>query len=643
MRLPRPLQEPSPIKSPGHFISTTHGILSNGHSYSNDTADHNGTGHHKGFAGHNGSTNYNGVSSPVAMDKQNGSAGQNGTGHHNGVSTLVAVDEHTDRSSGVLYQVNDTPPWYLCLLLGFQHYLTMMGGVVSYPFLLAPKLCLSDDDPDRAQILSTILFVSGIGTLLQATFGVRLPVIQGSTFAHLVPILAVLSQPQWQCPSQEQLRDLPTDAPERDWKPRMCEIQGAIMVASAFEVVAGLTGLVGLLTRWITPLGITPTIALIGLSLFPEASQHAQGSWPVALGTVVLVTLFSQYLRNVRIPVLGTRHRKEPERRRRMAFFSLFPIILTIGIMWLICLILTLTDAVKRDSTVRTDTKLRAFYETPTFSFSYPFQWGMPTVSVGAVVGLLAGVLVSVVESVGDYHACARLSGAPPPPVHAINRGIFVEGLGSVLAAAWGAGCGLTSYSENIGAIGITKVASRRVIQFGAGIMLVLGMVGKVGALFVAIPEPIMGGIFIVMFSVVSAVGLSSLQFVNLNSSRNLFVLGASLFLGLCLPDWIRRHPQEIATGSEGVDQVLRVLLSTSMFVGGFVGIFLDNTIPGTAEERGLHRWTQHSSGDDSDVATGDGPSEKECYDPPGGAAICNKLPWLRFLPISPSFRPKTQ
>lgn len=79
---------------------------------------------------------------------------------------------------------------------------------------------------------------------------------------------------------------------------------------------------------------------------------------------------------------------------------------------------------------------------------------------MGAVVGLLAGVLVSVVESVGDYHACARLSKAPSPPVHAVNRGIFMEGVGSVLAAAWGAGCGLTSYSENIGAIGITKAGA---------------------------------------------------------------------------------------------------------------------------------------------------------------------------------------
>jgi len=90
--------------------------------------------------------------------------------------------------------------------------------------------------------------------------------------------------------------------------------------------------------------------------------------------------------------------------------------------------------------------------------FYFPGQWGRPTVSVAGVFGMLAGVLASMIESIGDYFACARLSGAPPPPDHAINRGIAVEGVGCLLAGAWGSGNGTTSYSENIGAIGITKV-----------------------------------------------------------------------------------------------------------------------------------------------------------------------------------------
>ena len=71
---------------------------------------------------------------------------------------------------------------------------------------------------------------------------------------------------------------------------------------------------------------------------------------------------------------------------------------------------------------------------------------------------MLAGVIASAIESIGDYFACARLSGAPPPPTHAINRGIGTEGLGCIIAGMMGSGNGTTSYSENIGAIGVTKV-----------------------------------------------------------------------------------------------------------------------------------------------------------------------------------------
>ena len=71
---------------------------------------------------------------------------------------------------------------------------------------------------------------------------------------------------------------------------------------------------------------------------------------------------------------------------------------------------------------------------------------------------MLTGLLASLIESVGDYHACARLSGAPPPPKHAMNRGIAAEGIGVFVAGAFGCGIDTTAYGENIGAIGITKV-----------------------------------------------------------------------------------------------------------------------------------------------------------------------------------------
>lgn len=79
--------------------------------------------------------------------------------------------------------------------------------------------------------------------------------------------------------------------------------------------------------------------------------------------------------------------------------------------------------------------------------------------SFAGVFGMVAGVIAGVIESIGDYYACARMSGAPPPPPHAINRGIGIEGIACFIAGAFGTGTATTSFSENIGVIGITRVS----------------------------------------------------------------------------------------------------------------------------------------------------------------------------------------
>merc|ERR1719150_957755 len=201
------------------------------------------------------------------------------------------------------------------------------------------------------------------------------------------------------------------------------------------------------------------------------------------------MTLFSQYLRNVDLPAPIIRDGRL--KTIRIGVFKLFPILLTILIVWGLCAILTATGAISEDNAARTDSKIALVSKSLWFRFPYPFQWGLPTVSAAGVFGMVAGVLASAIESVGDYYACARLSGAPPPPDHAINRGIGTEGFGCMLAGIWGTGNGTTSYSENIGAIGVTKVGSRRVIQVGGLIMILFGLLSKFGALFVTIPEPI--------------------------------------------------------------------------------------------------------------------------------------------------------
>ena len=237
-----------------------------------------------------------------------------------------------------------------------------------------------------------------------------------------------------------------------------------------------------------------------------------------------------------------------------------------------------------------------------------PFKWGvshLSSLTIAGIFGMLAGYLASMIESVGDYYACARISEAPVPTEKMISRGIGAEGLSCLIAGLLQTGNGSTSYSENIGAIGLTRVASRRVIRCGACAMLVLPFFGKFGAALATLPQPVVGAMFVGLFGLIAAVGLSNLQFVNLNNSRNLFIIGIAFFAGLSIPyqfnTILSATAAPIVWGTSGVFHVLgnifQAILTTGMAVTAIVAIILDNLLPGaTRAERGLTAWEKEAT-----------------------------------------------
>ena len=86
-------------------------------------------------------------------------------------------------------------------------------------------------------------------------------------------------------------------------------------------------------------------------------------------------------------------------------------------------------------------------------------------------------------------------------------------------------------------------------IQYGAVVMVVVGVFGKVGAFFVCIPDPILGGVFMVLVGMITAVGISNVQYADMNSPRNLFIVGFSITFGMALPLYLQNHPNAIKTG----------------------------------------------------------------------------------------------
>ncbi|QRV16047.1 purine/pyrimidine permease [Haloterrigena salifodinae] len=497
------------------------------------------------------------------------------------------ADRGTDADSGVAvsedieYGIDEKPPLGESLVLGIQHYLTMVGANIAVPLILADAMgMLENASPSvTARFIGTFFVVSGIATLAQTTFGNRYPIVQGAPFSMLAPALAIIT-----------VVTSGGVGGGAGWQAALLQLQGAIIVAATVQVAMGYLGLVGKLRRFLSPVVIAPTIMLIGLALFnaPQITASDQ-SWPLLGLTLGLILLFSQYL--------DVKHRA----------FRLYPVILALVIAWVVAAALSaggvITDA--HSGYV----PLGDVTDTQPLLPIYPFQWGTPQITTAFVVGMFAGVLASIVESIGDYYAVANITGSGAPSEKRINHGIGMEGLMNVFSGIMGTG-GSTSYSENIGAIGLTGVASRYVVQLGAVIMIVFGFVGYFGQLVATIPDPIVGGLFIAMFAQIVAVGISNLRHVDLNSSRNTFVVGFALFVGLAIPAYMGNFESTIAfreaidleatlagqpgwleAAAQAIVDTIFIIGSTGMAVGGLAALMLDNTIPGSREERGLAHW----------------------------------------------------
>ncbi|MFT5300222.1 MAG: nucleobase transporter 1/2 [Mariniblastus sp.] len=464
----------------------------------------------------------------------------------------------------IIHGLDDRPPLGRSFVLAIQHVLTMFGATVAVPLMLGPAGAdgsgMGMSLEQVAVLISSVMVCSGIATFIQATFGSRLPIIQGVSFSFLAAFLGVIATIKGEGGSPAEM---------------MQYIAGAILVGAVLEMTIGFSGLIGIVRKFLSPVVIGPVIMLIGLALYKAGAPMAGESWPISILTIVLVILFSY--------VLAKKH----------SLFRLFPILLAILISVGVCGLLTMTGVVDATSAVYIKTEhvgaanwLRV---QPTELF---LPWGVPKFRAGFILAVLAGYLASMIESYGDYHACSQMSGGGDPTPQQLSRGIGCEGLGCAITGLLG-GFSSTSYSENIGLIGITKVGSRFVVQISAVILILLGLLGKFGAIAASIPKPIVGGLYCTLFGLISAVGIKELTKADLNVDRNLFVAGFALFMGLSVPHYFSSPAGLAAMGqlaevSVGLKDIVSAIGNTGMAVAAIIGLVLDNLLPATAKERGL-------------------------------------------------------
>lgn len=425
-------------------------------------------------------------------------------------------------ANGIKIGIEEKVETKRAVLLGFQHVLAMFGATVTVPLVVGTAIGL--EQREIALLIQVVLLAMGIATILQITVGSKYPIVQGSSFAFIPGLIGIG-------------KSLGLTA-----------VEGALIVGGLIEAAIGAFGVVGKVKRLFSPVVTGVTIMLIGFSLAHVAVKYTFNFFADPSGATIPKAFFIAlvtFSTTVYVALKGK------------GSLRAMPVIVGATVGYLISIPLGMADT----SLVR---------ELPLVSLPKPLPWGTPVFEASAIITLLFAFIVSMIESVGDYHAISAIAEAPITNRN-INRGIMSEGLACSIAGFLGA-CGTTSYSENIGLVALTKVASRQAVQMGGVILIVLAMIPKFSGILASLPQPVLGGLTIALYGMISVTGLRLIkEKVELND-RNMLIIASALIVGLGAP----QLPPEFI---EHFPKIVGSILESGMAVGALTAILLDQLL----------------------------------------------------------------
>ncbi|KAJ0938757.1 putative xanthine/uracil/vitamin C permease [Helianthus annuus] len=487
-----------------------------------------------------------------------------------------------DQLPNVSYCITSPPPWPEAILLGFQHYIVMLGTTVIIPTALVPQM--GGGNEEKAKVIQTLLFVAGLNTLLQSLFGTRLPAVIGGSYTFVAPTISIILSGRWSDPD-----------PVQKFKKTMRAIQGAMIIASTLQIVLGFSGLWRNIVRFLSPLSAVPLVGLAGFGLYEFGFPGVVRCVEIGLPQLIFLVIISQYLSHF---IHSGKN-----------IFDRFAVLISVAIIWIYAHLLTVGGAYnhaapKTQTSCRTD-RAGLVDSAPWIRVPYPFQWGPPSFDAGEAFAMMMAAFVTLIESTGGFIAVSRYASATHMPPSILSRGIGWQGIGILLSGVFGTVNGSSVSIENAGLLALTRVGSRRVVQISAGFMIFFSILGKFGAIFASIPAPIVAALYCLFFAYVGSGGLSFLQFCNLNSFRTKFILGFSFFLGLSVPQYFNEYEAingygPVHTSARWFNNMVNVPFSSEPFVAGILAYFLDTTLPkkdgSIRKDRGKHWWDKFQS-----------------------------------------------
>lgn len=419
----------------------------------------------------------------------------------------------------LLYPVDSKPPFGLTLLLAAQHLLAALGGIIAVPLVLGNVLQLPT--PDTIVLVNAALLVSGIVTIIQCQgigpIGLRLPSVMGTSFTFVAAALAIGFSEYG-----------------------VAGILGSSLVGSLVMIIGSF--FMPYVRKLFPPVVTGVVVMMIGLSLIPVAVDWFAGGQKgdpnyadpanLAMATFVLVLV-------VALVQWGK------------GIFSAAAIVIGILVGYVVALALGWInfDNVKN---------------AEIFAVPQPLHFGL-AFPISGIIGMSIAYLVTIVESSGNFLALGNATQTEITGKH-LRGGVLCDGLGSALAAVMST-TPFSSFSQNIGVISLTGVASRYVVTIMGVLLVLAGVFPVFGALIVSIPMPVLGGAGLMMFAMIIAAGIQMLDKVE-RSKRNGLIIAISIGCGLAVttrPELLDKLPsffKEIFGSGITVGSLLALILN---------------------------------------------------------------------------------
>lgn len=426
-------------------------------------------------------------------------------------------------NNNLLYTVEDKPPFGLSLLLAAQHLLAALGGIIAVPLVIGNVLKLPTED--TITLVNAALLISGVVTVIQCKglgpVGIRLPSVMGTSFTFVAAALAIGFSEYG-----------------------IAGILGSSLIGSLVMIIGSF--FMPYIRKLFPPLVTGAVVMMIGLSLIPVAvdwfagGQRGDANYAtpenlmMASFVLVIVVVLVQWGKGI---------------------FSAAAIVIGMMTGYLVCLAMGWVS-------------FEGVKQAQTFAIPQPLHFGL-AFPISGIIGMSIAYLVTIVESSGNFLALGNATKTEITGKH-LRGGVLADGLGSALAAIMST-TPFSSFSQNIGVISLTGVASRHVVALTGVLLALAGLFPVFGALIVSIPLPVLGGAGLMMFAMIIAAGIQMLDKVA-RSKRNGLIIAISIGCGLA-----------VTTRPELLDKLphfFKEVLGSGITVGSLLALILNLVLP---------------------------------------------------------------